>query len=156
MGRVGKSRRRRKARQSAMEPLINSTSNEALPITEENMGRVTCTSSTQASEHSLLTSTFSSICHLKKLPGSSLDENARSSEREETSRVVDFEAELVEKINISNLTSRTDCGFEQQLVRFEEYVRPVLELFNLPPLPTSEVKSVWTEVAPYQVCDSGY
>lgn len=95
VGRVGKSRRRRKARQSAMEP------DEHPPLTEDiAMGQ-------------------------------------------------DFGDE--DTCNETSVHSSERSSFEQQVARFEEYVRPVLELFSLPPLPVSELRSVWTEVAPYQV-----
>ncbi|KAG0613832.1 hypothetical protein M758_6G132500 [Ceratodon purpureus] len=140
VGRVGKSRRRRKARQSAMEPLIDDTSKEPLLRTKDDsldVGCVTCigASLTDASEGPLGTSTSSSACTFDILTGPSQDRDILRVEQENIA---------------SSLLSDTESLLEQQLVRFEEYVRPVLELFDLPQLPTSILKSIWTEVAPYQ------
>jgi hypothetical protein len=105
------------------------------------MGCATCigASSTNASEDPLGTSSFSRACTLDTLPGPSQDGDALRVEHENHIDIT------------SSLPSDIESPLEPQLVRFEEYVRPVLELFNLSQLPTSVLKSVWTEVAPHQV-----
>ena len=144
MGRVGKSRRRRKARQSGMEPLLDNLSNGPLFCTKENAldGCATCigAGSADASEDPRGTSTFSRACNLDVVPGTSQEGIALRVEHEENNADI-----------TSSLHSGAGFPSEHQLVRFEEYVRPVLELFKLPQLPASVLSSVWTEVAPYQV-----
>lgn len=134
VGRAGKSRRRRQARQSAMEPLFDNTSNDALQDEAnddllESVLDVTSisASSTQNLEDPPETSGPSNICNL---------DNLSRPEQEDTSPILDFEAN----------------SLEQQTARFAEYARLALERLHLLPLPTSLLKSVWREVAPDQVC----
>jgi len=91
---------------------------------------VTCTSA-QAVEDPPATYKYLSICNLDIL--------ARP-EHGEISPGVDFAAN----------------SLEQQATRFEQYARPTLERLNVIPVPASALKSVWKEVAPHQVHNSGY
>lgn len=124
MGRIGKSRRRRQARQSAMEPLLDNISNDASQAeTNEN---VLEPSSMQASEDLPETCGPSNMCNV--------DTPSRA-EQGETSPMLDFAAKPL----------------EQQAARFEEYALPAMERLHLLPPAASLLKSVWREVTPYQV-----
>lgn len=125
-----------------MEPLIDTTRNEPIRCMKENTLDVACAncvsaSSTDASDDSLGTMR---TCTLDILPAPSQDRDALRLDHEENSTCT-----------TSSSPSGTKSPLEQQLGRFEEYVRPVLELFNLPQLPTSVLSIIWAEVAPYQV-----
>lgn len=125
VGRAGKSRRRRQARQSAWDPLSSNSAMEA--ETKEDIIDVddfTCTGA-QTFEDPTGTYKSFSICNRDK---PSRPENGKMSP------AVDFEA--------------NDLGL--QATRFEEYARSALERLNLPPAPASMLKSVWIEVAPHQ------
>ena len=133
VGRIGKSRRRRQARQSAMELLSDNTSKDASQAETndvlESVLDVTCigASSSHALEDPPETCGLSNICNLDK---------ASRPEQGETSSMLEFETN----------------SLEQQATRFEEYALPALERLHLPPLPSSLLKSIWREMAPYQVC----
>jgi hypothetical protein len=131
VGRLGKSRRRRQARQSAMEPLFDNKRNDASQgETNENLLEsvldVTCisASSTQALEDAPET-----------CGPANLDQPARPKQEETSPIQKEFEAN----------------SLDQQAARFEAYAQPALERLHLLPLPASLLKSVWREVAPYQV-----
>lgn len=155
MGRVGKSRRRRKARQAAMEPLPDNSGNGTIQSNiRETM--LECENRTETSDHPLGTSTLSTIPKLDVLPGSAQDGNTLRFEHVETSCSINFGAdpcELVENVGDLNPSSTINAEFavEQQAARFEDYAKPVLELLDLPPLSSSVFRCIWSEVAAHQV-----
>ncbi|XP_073391105.1 uncharacterized protein [Physcomitrium patens] len=154
VGRVGKSRRRRKARQAAMEPLPDNSGNGTIQSNiRETM--LECENRTETSDHPLGTSTLSTIPKLDVLPGSAQDGNTLRFEHVETSCSINFGAdpcELVENVGDLNPSSTINAEFavEQQAARFEDYAKPVLELLDLPPLSSSVFRCIWSEVAAHQ------
>lgn len=131
VGRSGKSRRRRQARRAATLPLEKSVIPEAsssnLQAEMAEVDTITATSSNSAAAPNDV-----STCRTTGLVNAMEFEMPKGSDANEDS----------EKPSL-----------EQQVARFEEYSRSALNRLNLPSLPSHEFKSLWIEVAPYQVRD---
>lgn len=69
-----------------------------------------------------------------------------------TSGLVNVMESEMPKVSDANEDSEKP-SLEQQVARFEEYSSSALNRLNLPSLPSHEFKSLWVEVAPYQVRD---
>lgn len=128
VGRSGKSRRRRQARHAAALPLEKCVIPEA-------------SSSTLQAEVDTFTANSSN---------SAVAPNDVSTSR--TSGLVNArEFEMPKAFDINEDSKKP--SLEQQVARFEEYSSSALDRLNLPSLPSHEFKSLWAEVAPYQVHD---
>lgn len=131
VGRSGKSRRRRQARRAATLPLEKSVIPEA---SSSNL-------QAEMAEVDTFTATSSN---------SAAAPNDVSTSR--TSGLVNAMEFEMRKASDANKDSEKP-SLEQQVARFEEYSSSALKRLNLPSLPSHECKSLWIEVAPYQVRD---